>query len=319
VLEAHTPAGTAEPFSAGSYSNAHGTRDYKLLIPSGYHGQPLPLIVMLHGCGQDPDDFAAGTRMNALAERNDCFVVYPSQTQGANPSRCWNWFEPRHQQRELGEPSLIAGITRQVMHTYHIDERRVFVAGMSAGGAMAVILAATYPELYAAAGVHSGMPYRAAQNMFAALTAMRGGSANSAAVDPAKSIPIIVFHGDEDATVHPRNGERIVSQSLAAAAPTVLDSATETAADGAGRAYARTIHRDADGNAVAEHWVVHGTGHAWSGGSESGSFTDARGPDASGEMLRFFLRQPPRPRQPHTAGRAGRGRFFKLLQAAGLG
>jgi poly(hydroxyalkanoate) depolymerase family esterase len=259
--------------------------------------------------------------MNVLAEQHDCFVVYPSQAQGANPSRCWNWFEPRHQQRDLGEPSLIAGITREVLQTYHIDPRRVFIAGMSAGGAMAVILAATYPELYAAAGVHSGMPYRAAQNVFAALTAMRGGAANAAAVDPDKRIPIIVFHGDEDATVHPRNGEQIVSQSLAAAAPAVLESSTETADAGAGHAYARTVHRDLDGNAIAEHWVVRGAGHAWSGGSQDGSFTDARGPDASREMLRFFLHPLPESesRKPPKAAGSQRGRFFRFLRAAGLG
>lgn len=300
--------GTAESFIAGSYSNRFGTRDFKVLVPSGYHGQPLPLIVMLHGCTQSPDDFAAGTRMNLLAEQQDCFVVYPMQPPSANQSRCWNWFEAQHQQRDRGEPSLIAGITRAVMQTYHIDDRRVFVAGMSAGGAMAVIMAATYPELYAAAGVHSGMPYKAAQNVFAALTAMRGGALKSAAVGTDKSIPIIVFHGDEDATVHPRNGEQIVSQRLAAASSTVSDSSNSIAAKGDSRAYARVIHRDADGTVVAEHWVVNGAGHAWSGGSETGSFTDPRGPDASREMLRFFLRQPTRVRG--VLGRAGlRPRF----------
>jgi poly(hydroxyalkanoate) depolymerase family esterase len=291
VANVKTEIGAAESFIAGSYSNRHGTREYKVFIPSRYHGQPLPLIVMLHGCTQNPDDFAAGTRMNALAEQHDCFVVYPAQPSSANQSRCWNWFEAQHQQRDQGEPSIIAGITREVMETYHIDERRVFIAGMSAGGAMAVIMAATYPELYAAAGVHSGMPYKAAQNLFAALTAMRGGAAKSAAVDTARSIPVIVFHGDEDATVHPRNGEQIVSQRLAAASPTVADSSNTIAAPDS-RAYARVIHRDADGTVVAEHWVLKGAGHAWSGGSATGSFTDPRGPDASSEMLRFFLRKP---------------------------
>jgi poly(hydroxyalkanoate) depolymerase family esterase len=324
--------GTAQSFVAGSYTNGHGTRDYKLKIPSGYRGQPLPLIVMLHGCTQDPDDFAAGTRMNEIAEQYDCFVVYPSQPQAANPSRCWNWFEPQHQQRDAGEPSLIAGITRQVMKTHRIDPRQVFIAGMSAGGAMAVIMAATYPELYAAAGVHSGLPYRAAKNVFAALTAMRGGAASAAAAAKRDtSIPIIVFHGDEDSTVHPRNGEQIVSRSLATAeaddaahaadsagpaAPSVRDCA-ESAGDSSGRSYARTVHRDAAGNAVAEHWVVHGAGHAWAGGSQTGSFTDPQGPDASREMVRFFLRQPRQPRQAVPSSEADG--HFGLTSAAGLG
>ena len=276
-------------FIAGSHTNGFGTRSYKLYIPTSYHGQSLPLVVMLHGCTQNPDDFAAGTRMNAIAEEKHCFVVYPSQAQSANNSRCWNWFNALDQQRDQGEPSIIAGITRDVIKTYHIDERQVFIAGMSSGGAMSVIMANAYPDLYAAVGIHSGLPYASAQDLPSALAAMKGGAMSSTASPRIKGIPIIVFHGDKDQTVHPRNGDQIIAQSLSS--DTAAHASTERGKQPNGRAYQRTVHRDADGHAVAEHWVVHGAGHAWSGGSKRGSYTDPKGPDAGREMMRFFSTQ----------------------------
>lgn len=273
-------------FIEGTFSNAAGSRTYKLFIPSRYQGQPLPLIVMLHGCTQSPDDFAAGTRMNFLAEEQNCFVVYPEQPSGANQSKCWNWFRTGDQQRGGGEPSLIAGITRQIMRDYSIDPKRVYVAGLSAGGAAAAIMAATYSDLYAAVGIHSGLACGAASDLPSAFIAMRQGSGSKAGAKAGSLVPTIVFHGDRDTTVHPDNGDRILEQSAQATSPTtkVLRGRVPD-----GHAYTRTIVTDRSGRVISEHWNVHGAGHAWSGGSPAGSYTDPRGPDATREMLRFFL------------------------------
>jgi poly(3-hydroxybutyrate) depolymerase len=256
-------------FVEGIYSNSQGSRHYKLFIPSGDAGTPRPLLVMLHGCLQDPDDFALGTRMNALAEEQRIFVLYPEQSEAANPTRCWNWFNAANQRRDQGEPSIIAGLTREVVGSHNIDAWRVYIAGMSAGGAMAAIMAATYSDLYAAVGIHSGVPYGAAL--------------------PAKHIPLIVFHGEGDIMVSPRNAEQLVSQWLGGTtAERSQESAPAQSKEGNGRAFTRTRYRDGAGRAVAENWLVHDAGHAWSGGESAGSFTDSAGPDASREMLRFF-------------------------------
>jgi poly(hydroxyalkanoate) depolymerase family esterase len=276
-------------FIDGSYANGLGTRRYKLFVPSGDAGKPLPLLVMLHGCLQDPDDFALGTRMNAIAEEQRIFVLYPAQSEAANQTRCWNWFNAANQRRDQGEPSIIAGMTREIIGSYNIDARRVYIAGMSAGGAMAAIMAATYSDLYAAVGIHSGMPYGAAQNLLAAITAMKDGAALGMRL-PSKSIPLIVFHGDQDIMVNARNGEQLVSQWLGGPAPKdAQDTAMAQASEGNGRAFTRTRYRDGAGHTVAENWLVHDAGHAWSGGCGSaGSFADSSGPDASRELLRFF-------------------------------
>jgi len=279
------------------YSNRTGSRTYKLYVPSGYCGQALPLVVMLHGCTQSPDDFAAGTRMNALAEEHTCLVAYPAQAASANTSKCWNWFNPGHQQRGQGEPSLIAGITRQVMRDYSVDSRRVYVAGLSAGAAAAVIMGITYPDLYAAIGAHSGLAGGAASDLRSAFAVMRQGAAmrrsGSAPGDGEYRwiVPTIVFHGDEDTTVHPRNGDQIIAQSRANMTVDLQTRVQHGRVPG-GHAYSRTLHADASGQAVLEQWVIHGAGHAWSGGSRAGSYTDPRGPDAAQEMLRFFLEHP---------------------------
>ncbi len=285
------PAGLRDgaQFLAKTFSNAAGSRPYKLFVPSGYHGQPVPLIVMLHGCTQSPDDFAAGTRMNLAAEQHTCLVAYPGQTSSANLQKCWNWFSEADQHRGAGEPSLIAGITREVMGHYAVDPARVYVAGLSAGGAAAAVLGETYPDLYAAIGVHSGLACGAARDMQSAFTAMQRGGAVPRAAGGARVMPAIVFHGDRDTTVNPRNGDAVAEQS-AHGAPLVAQS--EDGQVPGGRAYRRTRRADADGRTVIEQWVVHGAAHAWFGGSSAGSYTDPRGPDATGEMLRFFLEHP---------------------------
>jgi len=260
-------------FIKRSYANRAGTRAYKTYLPARYRGQSLPLVVMLHGCKQTPDDFAAGTRMNLLADQLGFIVIYPAQAQGANFSRCWNWFWPRDQQRDEGEPSLIAGMTRQVIERHNVDARRVYVAGLSAGGAMAAIMGTTYPDLYAAVGVHSGLPYASARDAISALAAMQG--RRTGAAGPLPSVPTIVFHGDRDTTVHPRNGACAIADA---------ELQSETGETG-GRAYTRTVRR---GRPSLEHWLVHGAGHAWSGGNAKATYTDPTGPDATREMLRFF-------------------------------
>ncbi|MCK1497843.1 MULTISPECIES: PHB depolymerase family esterase [unclassified Bradyrhizobium] len=274
-------------FIEGTFGNAAGSRTYKLFIPSRAPAPPRPLIVMLHGCTQSPDDFAAGTRMNFLAEEQDCFVIYPEQPHGANQAKCWNWFRAGDQQRGDGEPSLIAGITRQIMRDHDIDPTRVYVAGLSAGGAAAAIMGATYPDLYAAVGVHSGLACGAASDLPSALRAMRLGSAPRAPVKPCSPVPTIVFHGDRDTTVHPDNGDRVLGGRGESRKAKVVRGRVPD-----GHSYTRTILIDAQGRDISEHWSVHGAGHAWSGGSPAGSYTDPRGPNATKEMLRFFMEHP---------------------------
>jgi poly(hydroxyalkanoate) depolymerase family esterase len=286
-------------FLSGSCTNQAGTRAYKLYIPSGYTGQELPLVVMLHGCKQHPDDFAAGTGMNAAAEGSQCFVVYPSQSHRANGSNCWSWFNARDYRRDSGEASIIADITRRIISEYKIDTSRIYVAGLSAGGAMAAVMGATYPDLYAAIGVHSGLPYAVAHDMPSAFAAMKNRKTKACARDTGvhaakplgHTMPIIMFHGDRDTTVDPSNGDQAVAQCISqveAGSGKVTSDKGEKGAVPNGRTYTRTVLHDAQGKAIAEKWIVHGAGHAWSGGSNKGSYTDPKGPDATREMLRFF-------------------------------
>ncbi|QOW20524.1 PHB depolymerase family esterase [Lysobacter ciconiae] len=285
-----------------SYTNAAGTRTYLLYVPPGLDlATPAPLVLMLHGCTQDPADFATGTGMNALADQFGMLVAYPAQTARANGSNCWNWFRGQDQARGAGEPSILAGIVADIAADHRVDQARVYVAGLSAGAAMAVILGRTYPDVFAAVGAHSGLPFAAATDMSGAFAAMQGRAATpgagaksnaAAARRSARAVPIptIVFHGDADRTVNASNGQAIVDDILGSHEPSDRLASASVQAEAGGRAYTRQIHADDSGLPIVELWDLHGAGHAWSGGNPAGSFTDASGPDASAEMLRFFLR-----------------------------
>lgn len=304
-VDARTPPATESGpgvFTSGTHTHASLTRRFKLYTPPGNVGRQLPLVVMLHGCTQNPDDFAAGTGMNLRAREQNFMVLYPEQSQDANPSRCWNWFKHNHQRRDSGEPGLLASLTQAVIQAHAIDARRVFVAGLSAGGAMAAIVASAYPEIFAAVGVHSGLPCGAASNVAEALMVMKSGevgivlpaqagrfgSASRAPLPAQSTVPTIVFHGDQDQTVHPRNGEQVIAAVLGT---TAGNAQVEQGVSAQGRRYTRSRRRGDNGRALTEHWLVHGAGHAWSGGLPEGSYTDTSGPDATLAMLRFFFGQ----------------------------
>ena len=304
IVGSSTPPGGSGQFITREISGEQGTRWYKLFIPGGYNGSTtLPLVVMLHGCTQDPDNIARGTRLNELAEEKSVLVAYPEQPEAANIRKCWNWYDAAHQKRDAGEPALIAAITRQVMKDYRVDEKRVYVAGISAGGAMAIVAALAYPDLFTAVGSHSGVALGASTSLSEALAAMQGrgkdpsslaASATTAMGARLRPIPGIVFQGGKDAVVNPANAGQIVAQLVAvqgkqldnlpaAESPEKRDSTD-------GYHYLRTIQ--GAGDRTIELWLIDELGHAWSGGSAEGTFTDTHGPNATKEMLRFFLEHP---------------------------
>lgn len=274
---------------------------YRLFIPapppnndadSSASQGPMPLVVLLHGCKQDAQDFARGTAMNRLAEAQGCMVLYPEQTSRSNAQRCWNWFEPGHQQLDEGEPGMIAALTQQVLaHDYNgqrADPERVYIAGLSAGGAMASVVAGLYPHIFAAVGVHSGLPSGAAQDLMSAFGAMRRGARGMATAP----MPTIVFHGSADTTVHPDNGDHISDAALAAlkaAGLPLQKSRSKVGAETQETSTEKTVYRVADGPSYVEHWRIDAGPHAWSGGDAAGSYTDPDGPSASAAMLAFFL------------------------------
>lgn len=277
-------------FNQLAFTNEAGSRDYKLYVPSSFTGQPVPLVMMLHGCTQSPDDFAAGTRMNLLAEEFGFLVAYPAQPKSSNPSKCWNWFRPGDQRRGQGEPALIAGIAQQIAKDYPIARSQIYVAGLSAGGAAAAIMGAVYPDLFAAVGVHSGLACGAASDIPSAFSAMRQGDSRAHAhpqTGSSRPVPTIVFHGDRDTTVSPVNGHQVIAQVKAGADLTRTVDSGQTVG---GIRYTCVREKDKSGQTILEHWTLHGCGHAWSGGSTGGSYTEPRGPDASREMVRFFFR-----------------------------
>jgi poly(hydroxyalkanoate) depolymerase family esterase len=263
-----------------------GSRSYKVYLPSGARSGKLPLVVMLHGCTQNADDFAVGTRMNHVAEERGFIVAYPEQPMSANQMGCWNWFNPQDQLRDQGEPSIIAGLTRVLISEMNIDRELVFIAGLSAGGAMAEVMSATYPDLYAGAGVHSGVAYGVASDAASAFVAMSGKSTQRRARRGNERIRTIIFHGGSDQKVHPTNAELILAEARAGFSR--FHKETQQRGIAKGRNYCRTVVT-AGGVPQVEYWEIEGLGHAWSGGSPEGSHSDRHGPDASREMLRFFL------------------------------
>ena len=307
----HQPPRTAQPaadptitqpvrqsrFTEGHFGEPLKRR-YMLYEPASRRPGPAPMLVLLHGCNQGAEDFAAGTRMNEAAEDAGMFVLYPEQSLLANPMRCWNWYAPQAPAGGTGEASLIAALTRQVAAEHGIDPTRVYVAGMSAGGAMAGVLARDHPDLYAALGVHSGVPAGHANSLYSALRLMSRGpapgqiEASQGGEDGAsRAIPSIVFHGDEDTTIHSSNAQAIHADPASDQPEHIqvgsLQSSTESTDDE--RGITRSVEYGPGGVTNRELWIVHGAGHAWAGGSGEERYTDASGPTASREMLRFFL------------------------------
>lgn len=275
-------------FRQDRFSCAAGARDYRTYVPSTAAGGVSGVVVMLHGCTQTPEDFAIGTGLNALAEQHGFVVIYPQQSRGDNAQSCWNWFSRKDQQRDLGEPAILAGITRHVAAEHNVPGTRAFVAGLSAGAAMAVILGDTYPDVFCAVGAHSGLPFGAAKDVPSAFTAMAGQAPETRArTRNSVKLPTIIFHGTADTTVHPSNGDRIARHVVDHSPPGTIEMLEQGTS--AGRSFDRTILTTSNGATLMEHWSVDGLGHAWSGGQPGGSYTEANGPDASTEMIRFFL------------------------------
>ena len=285
-------------FAAGQFvADSFGGRDYKLYVPSSYSGQPLPLVLMLHGCTQDPDQFATGTKMNDVAEAHGFFALYPDEPASAQALKCWQWFDPAHQMRGSGEPAELVALVDHVAEKYAVDGTRTYAAGLSAGAAMTVVLGATYPDRFSAIGVAAGLEYAAATSLASASTAQLDGGPDPAAqgklaamamAGGARPVRVLVFHGTSDAIVAPVNGDQVATQwrdtdaLLGAPVPMSADSTTMDTIPG-GRSYTTTRWGQ---------WVqkvaVDGMGHAWSGGDASGSYTDPEGPNASELAWQFF-------------------------------
>lgn len=284
------PALRETDFPRHTFTCAAGSRDYHLHVPDMAGGRPKGLVVMLHGCTQTPADFALGTGMNARADRHGLIVAYPAQARGANMQSCWNWFAPGDQARDGGEPAILAGLTAGIVANFDVPPDQVFVAGLSAGAAMAVILGRTHPEIFAAVGAHSGLAYRSAHDVPSAFAAMRGQGGHGTPASqsgPPTTMPTIIFHGESDQTVQPSNAARIAGDVLTSASGQQVETTDNGTRNG--RAFTRTVTMDARGTDLVETWQIAGLGHAWSGGNPSGSYADAAGPDASAEMVRFFL------------------------------
>ena len=303
VADAPTETATEAPsrkasFTQHAFAFEGDSYPYRLFIPSAPASSasdagPMPLIVLLHGCKQDALDFSNGTAMNVLAEERQVMVLYPEQITSANALRCWNWFEPSHQQAARGEPGMIAALTQKIMRKHDADPGRVYIAGLSAGGAMAAVVSGLYPDIFAAVGVHSGLAAGAARDVMSAFAAMRSGAKGSAS----PVIPTIVFHGSADKTVHPDNGTHITDAALAALKTSglMLVKTHSTGSKNSDEKTERVVYSTADGKPYIENWRIDAGVHAWSGGDAAGSYTDPDGPSASAAMLAFFLQHRLRP------------------------
>lgn len=296
----------------GTVKNSSGSLEYKLWLASGYRKEkPVPLVLMLHGCTQKAEDMAAASEMNDLADKNNFLVVYPEQAAAANPLRCWNWFDPKHQSRDAGEPALIAAVIQDIRSSYSIDAKRVYVVGISAGGAMAVVMGATYPELFAGLGVIAGPEYKAGTTMEAGLAAMKAGGPDpdqqgilafqamqKGSGGSKRRMPVIAFHGTKDPYVNPINAEQLIAQwaetndylddgkdndSITIQSPNETKGTVPN-----GYSYTRYLYKDNNGRLLMEKWIVEGLGHAWPGSPIANKFADVKGPNASAEIWRFF-------------------------------
>ncbi len=301
----HKPAGAATSQPVGDATTQTPAREagftkhqfkfqgdiypYRLFVPTttSASSTTIPLVVLLHGCKQDALDFSNGTAMNSLAQDQQVMVLYPEQTTSGNAMRCWNWFEPGHQQAERGEPGMIAALTKKVIQQYGADPQRVYIAGLSAGGAMAAVMAGLYPHMFAAVGVHSGLAAGAARDMMSAFSAMRSGAKGRSH----SALPTIIFHGSADKTVHPDNSEHITKAALAGLTATGLKlvKTQSTTSHNKNENTERVVYSTADGKPYIENWRIDDGAHAWSGGDAAGSYTDPDGPSASAAMLAFFL------------------------------
>ncbi len=285
------PGATAQPdhddprFMSRSLTAAAGSLNYKLYVPEN-RDRELALVLMLHGCTQDPDDFARGTRMNRLADEFGLIVAYPHQPRSANAQGCWNWFDRRHQSAGSGEPAKLAALALALSAEFAIATERVFAAGLSAGAAMADVLAETYPEVFSAVGLHSGLQHGAAHDVMSAFAAMKGDGTVQCSGAARKSSRKIIIHGTADPTVHASNGDGLFDgMRQRHPGSTIVISDVKSS----GKSATRQALIGASGEVLAEYLPVEGAGHAWSGGDRAGSFTDPDGPDASREMVRFFL------------------------------
>jgi poly(hydroxyalkanoate) depolymerase family esterase len=303
---------------AGTARAAGGSRNFKLWVPATLgknenknKDRAWPLVMLLHGCTHDAEDMAAISGMNAVADANRFLVVYPEQSRMANLLKCWKWFNPKHQMRDAGEPSILAAVVEQVCSSHNVDRDRVYVAGVSAGGAMASILAATYGDIFAGAAIFAGAEFKAATSFSEALAAMtRGGPdpvrqgqlafeamRSGLARKNRRRMPVIVFHGTADNRVHPINADQAITQwsktneCLAAQHAENGFRLTETVIDAKepdGYPYRKHIYVDSDARVLMEKWLVEGLGHAWSGSPKPSKYGDPKGPKASAEIWRFF-------------------------------
>lgn len=275
-------------FLSSSFSCPQGELAYRFYTPKGSAARRMPLVVMLHGCSQTAADFAAGTDMNRLADEMGVLVLYPQQSPKANMGRCWNWHDPHNQGRGAGEPAMIAALTRHAIAAGRANPAQVYIAGISAGGTAAAIIGAAYPDLFAAVGVHSGLPLGNIRSLRGAVSAMRGKRGPGVTAPLPPQLPTIVFHGDSDRVVHPSNAAGFLA-NLERSRPGPLTCHVASGRTARGREFTHKTYRTRSGRTLLEDWTIHGSGHGWSGGRAAGSHTDPAGPDASREMLRFFL------------------------------